>query len=409
MKKEQELDMRHDKPLRLLAHLDMRHAAAREAVGGILRFAATHRRWEVQLAGAHLSNESLEHFADWRPDALVIDASCHDMPPKELSAISGRAAVFMNTSAPHKWRKPYAIMTTDERKLATEAAALFRRKGLSHFAFVGSPREERWSAARRRFFRAAVKDMGFTLNVFAPKPGVESWRDRETEMADWLKSLPKPCGVWAAFDLRAKHVLDVCRLAGLNVPSQIQVLGVDNETYICEQTVPSLSSLMPDFENGGFMAAEFLDSILHGMTNSSQTGKIKTLHFTFMGAVERLSTADMNGVARRVTAAREFIRQHATNGIDVPHVAASLGVSVRLLQRDYRTVTGRTVLEDIQDKKLERVKEILRKTTMPINAIGQFCDFKSPAHLKTLFKKHFGQTMSAYRRQVSEGTPLVQL
>ena len=49
------------------------------------------------------------------------------------------------------------------------------------------------------------------------------------------------------------------------------------------------------------------------------------------------------------------------------------------------------------------------KTTMPINAIGQFCDFKSPAHLKTLFKKHFGQTMSAYRRQVSEGTPLVQL
>ena len=310
MKKEQELDMRHDKPLRLLAHLDMRHAAAREAVGGILRFAATHRRWEVQFAGAHPSNESLEHFADWRPDALVIDASCHDMPPKELSAISGRAAVFMNTSAPHKWRKPYAIMTTDERKLATEAAALFRRKGLSHFAFVGSPREERWSAERRRFFRAAVKDMGFTLNVFAPKPGVEPWRDRETEMADWLKSLPKPCGVWAAFDLRAKHVLDVCRLAGLNVPSQIQVLGVDNETYICEQTVPSLSSLMPDFENGGFMAAEFLDSILHGMTNSSQRGKIKTLHFTFMGAVERLSTADMNGVARRVTAAREFIRQH---------------------------------------------------------------------------------------------------
>lgn len=401
MKKKQVSGLRQDRPLRMLAHLDMRHAAAREAVGGILRFAATHCKWEVQFAGAHLSNESLEHFTDWRPDALVIDDSYHDIPPKELSAISGRAAVFVNTTAPQKWRKPYAILTTDERMLATEAAALFRRKGLSHFAFVGSPGAERWSEARRRFFRAALKDMGFNLNVFAPAPGIRSWRTRGTELAKWLVSLPKPCGVWAAFDQRAKHVLDACHLAGLNVPSQIQVLGVDNETYICEQTVPSLSSLMPDFENGGFLAAEFLDGILHEGTDSSQTGKIKTLHFAFKGAVERLSTADVNGTARRVTAAREFIRQHATSGINVPHVAASLGVSVRLLQRDYRTVTGRTVLEDIQDQKLEHVKEMLRKTTMPIDAIGPFCDFKSPAHLKTLFKKRFGMTMSDYRTSSS--------
>lgn len=397
MRKKQGLDMRHGKPFRMLAHLDMRYAAAREAIGGILRFAATHHRWEVQFAGAHPSNESLEHFADWRPDALVIDDSCHNIPPKELPAISGRAVVFVNTNAPRTWSKPYALLTTDERMLATEAAALFRRKGISNFAFVGSPGAERWSEARRRFFRAALKDMGFTLNVFAPMPGIQSWRDRETEMAAWLKSLPKPCGVWAAFDQRAKHVLDACHLAGLNVPSQIQVLGVDNETYICEQTVPSLSSLMPDFESGGFLAAEFLDGVLHGGKISSKAGKLKTLHFAFKGAVERLSTADVNGTARRVTAAREFIRQHATSGIGVPHVAASLGVSVRLLQRDYRTVIGRTVLDDIQDQKLEHVKNMLRKTTMPINAIGPFCDFKSPAHLKTLFKKRVGMTMSDYR------------
>ena len=161
MRKEQTLNMQSAKPLRMLAHLDMRHAAAREAVGGILRFAATHRRWEVQFAGAHPSNESLDHFADWRPDAIIADSSCHDIPPRELAAISGRAAVFVNTNAPRRWRKPYAQLTTDERMLAVEAAALFRRKGLSHFAFVGSPGEERWSEARKRFFRAVLKDMGF--------------------------------------------------------------------------------------------------------------------------------------------------------------------------------------------------------------------------------------------------------
>ena len=391
----------HDKTSRMLAHFDMRHTSSRETAAGILRFAATHTRWEVQFVGAHLSNEPLDHFADWRPDALICDGSCHSITPKELSAISGRAAVFVNTNAPRGWRKPFALLTTDEKMLAAEAVALFRRKGLLHFAFVGSPKAEQWSEDRRRFFRTALKELGFSLNVFAPAPRIKSWRERQTELSNWLKSLPKPCGVWAAFDQCAKHVLDACRIVGLDVPSQIQVLGVDNEAYICEQTVPSLSSLMPDFENGGFSAAKFLDGILHGGTGATEAGRRTTLHFAFKGTVERLSTADVNGTARHVAAAHEFIRQHATNGISVPHVAAALGISVRLLQRDYRRVTGRTVHEDIQNEKLEFAKAMLRKTTVPIDTIGSFCDFKSPAHLKTLFKRRLGMTMSAYRSSAS--------
>ena len=74
-----------------------------------------------------------------------------------------------------------------------------------------------------------------------------------------------------------------------------------------------------------------------------------------------------------MTAAREYIRKHATAGISVPDVAASLGVSTRLLEKNYRAVTGRTVLADIQAMRLEKVKDMLRKTTMPIDNIGPFC------------------------------------
>jgi AraC-like DNA-binding protein len=55
------------------------------------------------------------------------------------------------------------------------------------------------------------------------------------------------------------------------------------------------------------------------------------------------------------------------------------------------------VLEDLQNAKLERVKSLLRETSTPIDAIGPMCDFRSIAHLKTLFKKKFGMTMSQYR------------
>ena len=393
--------------LKMLAHLDMRHAASREAVSGIMRFVATHHNWEVRFAGAHPSNESLEHFGDWHPDALVIDSSCHSLAPKELAAIAGRATVFAETAVPAGWRRPCATITTDDHALAVEAAKLFRQKGLAHFAFVGSPGKELWSEARRRFFHSAVKAMGYTVHDFEPTGSAASWREQELALSSWLNALPKPCGIWAAFDQRAKHVLDVCRLAGLSVPNQIQVLGVDDEAYICEQTVPSLSSIKPDFENGGFKAAQFLDDVLSGnpSSSSSKRNKRTLLQFAIKGVVERLSTADVNGTARRITTAREFIRKHATSGIDVPHIATALGVSVRLLQRDYRAVTGRTVMDDIQSAKLEHVKNLLRTTTIPIDTIGPFCDFKSPSHLKTLFKARFGMTMSDYRKSASPNPP----
>ena len=381
--------------LKLLAHLDMRHAASRNVIAGIFRFAAVSHRWEVQIVGAHPSNSSLEHFTRWCPDALVIDGHCQALSRAALGKIAGRATVFVNTPPPKGWRRAHAVITTDDRALAEAAARHLKKKGLDNFAFVGSPQGERWSVARMRLFRAALKDMGFALNVFkdAARP---DWSDHEKALADWLRTLPKPCGVWAAFDHRAKQVLDACQSAGLAVPDQVQVLGTDNETYICEQTLPSLSSLMPDFESGGFAAAQFADGVLGG---NRPKGRVRLL-FRLKGVAERLSTADVNGTARHVALAREFIRKHAVSGIDVPSVAAAIGVSARLLQRDYRAVTGHTVVEDLQTAKLERVRDLLRTTTTPIDAIGPMCDFQSPSHLKTLFKNRFGMTMSAYRASI---------
>ncbi len=32
-------------------------------------------------------------------------------------------------------------------------------------------------------------------------------------LAEWLKNLPKPCGIVAYYDMRSRDVLDACRLA----------------------------------------------------------------------------------------------------------------------------------------------------------------------------------------------------
>ena len=79
--------------LKLLAHLDMRHSASRDAAAGILRFIAISQRWEVQIVGAHPSNGPIENFTTWRPDALIIDESFKSLDDTELRAVSGKVTV----------------------------------------------------------------------------------------------------------------------------------------------------------------------------------------------------------------------------------------------------------------------------------------------------------------------------
>ena len=161
----------------------------------------------------------LEHAVGLMPPAEILDAA------DGVEAISRQAGYAQLLAAKSIEDQVFADLQQRKRSEFRNCAE-----------FLQSRLRIRRSEARRRFFSAALKDMGFALNVFSPTPGSKSWRTQGEELAEWLVSLPKPCGVWAAFDQRAKHVLDACRLAGLNVPSQIQVLGVDNETYVCSQT-----------------------------------------------------------------------------------------------------------------------------------------------------------------------------
>lgn len=380
---------------RLLVSLDVRHTAARRMLGGVMRFAATHPAWEVELAEAHPSDRPLADFVGWRPDAFVTDGGCHALPHETFARLFRTAVVYVNTPPRRDSRKVAATLRSDERALATAAADLFLRHRLAHFAFVGAAGTEWWDEARERLFRACLKDRGHQLHVIR-LPADGNWRQLERTLAAGLRALPKPCGVWAAFDQCAKHVLDAARLAGLAVPEQVQVLGVDDETFICEHTSPSLSSVVPDFEAGGYQALEFLDAVVCRGVRPEK--RLTALKFGLRGIVERLSTGDVNGVAGRVAEAREFIRKNAAAGIGVPEVAAAIRVSRRLLEQNFRAATGRTVLDFIQDARFAKVTKMLKETETSVESISRLCGFRSPTHLMTLFKRRYGQTMTAYRR-----------
>ena len=384
------------KTYRVIVDLDVRHQAAREVIAGILRFAAKHPEWDIQMRGNHPSNDGFMIDADWMPDGLIIDGTWETKEGKGfLSLPSLRGAIFVSSLPPRGFRIPHASVATDDRAIAVAAAKCLRDHDLRNFAFIGSRGDERWSEARKRFFRAALKDAGFPLSVYnSPRSAKTNWSKDRTAMAEWIVSLPKPCGIWAAYDQRAMHVLDICRKNGISVPEQVQVLGVDDESYICEQTTPTLSSLAPDFETGGYAAAEALHSILSGGKPQERKLKIGLRTMT-----ERLSTTDLSGAGNRVSRALDLIRRKATEGLTVAAVIKAIGGSERLLEKNFSEVVGHSICREIQDVRLNKVKELLVKTDLPIDAISLRCGFNNGNYLKNLFSKRFGETMRAFRTE----------
>ena len=383
-----------DKTCRIIVSLETCEAS-RKVLAGMLRYASSRPEWDVQLCGSNTADVGFLLDSGWRPDGLVIDGGWRSGAGRRLlTQRSVRGALFVSTAPPRSFAAPCATLSTDDAAIAREAARLFRRRGLVHFAFIGSRDGERWSEERRIGFCAALAEMGQPPASFAPPPPPQrGWAATFAAVSRWIRALPKPCGVLVANDHRARLVLEVCRRTGVSVPEQVQVLGVDDEAYICEHTIPSLSSIAPDFVGGGYAAAKLLHGILAGRRPRIGAG----VRIGVAGIIERMSTTDMTASGSRVTRACDYIRRRACDGISVQAVVRAVGGSERLLEKNFRTVLGRSICREIQDRRLAEVRRLLKETTLPVGAIAERCGFRNGNYLKNLFRKRFGRSMAAWR------------
>jgi len=376
--------------------LDIRHKAARDLTSGILRYAATHRNWSVRLLCNHPSNGMLSENKGWHPDGIIIDRMRNSEEGlAALAESSLRGAIFIGAlPTPAGCTFNYARLTSDNRHIAETAATTFLRHGLRNFAFIGSTRNEIWSLERGRYFSAAIRRSGMSVSTFPSQADPLTTDDYgDADLTDWLHALPKPCGIFAAYDQRALQVLDVCKQEGIAIPEQLQVLGVDNEDYICENSFPTLSSIPRELKSSGYRAAAQLDKILDPGRH-----RPTTLLIPAAPIVERMSTSDFSRAGSRVTRAREYIRQNATRGISASSVVMQLGGSARMLEMQFKKILHRTISEEINIVRFKSVVELLVKSSLPIGSIARKCGFRSGNYLKNAFRRRFGMSMTQYRQ-----------
>lgn len=365
--------------------------AARDLIAGVLRYAAPNSAWNVFVYGGHqLDHDFMRKFS--RPDGIITGYSPDDpMNPVPQDLRLHIPTVFTCVMPQPGMKAPHATINADDRAIGKVAAKCFLRNKLNHFAFIGAREETFWQKTRLESFREAAQAEGREVSVFQNGPESESWDEERERILAWIWSLPKPCGVFTAYDPLARNVLDICREAGILIPSQVQILGVDNETYFCEYSVPTMSSISPDFEGGGYLAAQTLDALM------GRRPRPRTNHFGISEIVERASTSDISGAGNRVSQARSIICGEFKTPLTVACIAHRIGCSVRLLEKDFHTVLGHTVIGEIRNVRMSKALDMLKHTHYDEKTIAVSCGYGSVGTLRNIFRATHGMTMRKWR------------
>lgn len=367
--------------------IETSNAYARGLMRGIVSYVRENRPWSIHLAEHGRGDRPPSWLADWRGDGIIARIETQSM----AQALRRIKVPVVDVSAA-RLISSLPWFETDDAAIAQLACEHLKERGFKRFAYCGDARFN-WSNWRQEHFARAVQAEG---DIFlAYRPARQFAADDTSQMADltrWVKKLPKPIGVLACYDLRGQQVLDACRRAGIGVPDQVAVLGVDNDELLCELSSPPLSSIIPNTHRTGYEAAALLDEMMSGRKARGETHLIPPT-----GVATRQSTDVLAIEDRHVAGAVRYIREHACQGINVRDVLKAVPQGRRLLESRFKRFLGRTPHEEIVRVQIQRVKELLSETDLPLAVVAERAGFAHVEYLSVVFKKKAGMPPSRYR------------
>jgi len=367
----------------------------RGIIAGIGNYlSSTRASWDLFLEEDFLCR--LKGIERWNGDGIIADFDDPAMGPALSDIKVPVVAVGGSYEDPRAYPRQIPYVATDNFALIELAYRHLIEAGLTQFACFSLPQADtnRWAQEREKAFHRLLERDGLTPRVYRGlSTSAPLWDSAVEQQIAWLRSLPKPIGIIAVSDARARQLLQACLTAGIAVPEQVALIGIDNDPLTRTLTRVPLSSVIQGTEQMGRTAAKLLHQMLHGMPSAGT----QTLLPPEAINVQTSSLHQPLGHPY-VMQALHFIRQYACQGIKTDQVAGYVGVSRSSLEAHFRSELGRSVHDEILRFKLAAAASGLENSASAIADIAQRCGFKSAQYLHTVFKREFGCTPREYQQ-----------
>lgn len=270
----------------------------------------------------------------------------------------------------------------DHEAIGRAAAQHLLERRYRNFVFVGDP-SERFSRERQAGFAACLSEAGSSCEAVAPN-----------RLPAALKRVPKPLAVMTYLDDVAPAVMSACRAAGLEIPREAAIVGVNNDEIFCELTDVPLSSVDPNAEHVGYEAAALLDRTLKGKRPPKSPILVHPRGVVVRASSDYFALEDPD-LARAV----EYIQEHACDPMTVADILAHISISRRTLEYRFREQFDRSLHDEIRRVQLERAKQLLVRTDLTVPDVGERSGFAYVNRFSTLFRDAIGMPPGEYRRK----------
>jgi len=373
---------------RVLAILNMGTAWSRGVLRGFMA-AAHERRWTVLHYPPPVDLDAL--IRKFAPSAVLIGPDSGKVTAAHAATLP-IVSVALDLEA-----QGIASVCPDEERIGVLALEHLLATGLRQVSTF-RPDGSYFGVARSRAFVARARKAGARVAVgWGGEDAPPSWRGENAEgIIQWLLELPKPCGIFTCADHWARIVARYVRLAGLRVPDDIALVGVDNDVVECHLLSPPLSSVMIPWQELGAHAAHLVQRVLQGQAVGRQHWVAPPI-----GVAARRSSEIFAIEDALVAKAVRWIRQNAHQHLNVPMVADAVGGGRKRLERRFRRALDRTVQEEIRRARVETAKGLLGTSRASLADVAKRSGFSTAALLSVAFKREVGMTPGAYRRRVA--------
>ena len=383
---------------------------SRNMLRGIIRYIREHGNWTLDLTPGGIADQHLPD--NWNGNGITarspsLTAAARLAAHPAPKVILDPQAAFTDPSHP---LASCARLACDHDAIGREAADHFLSRGFKQFAYLGPVlsstlqmqydstglQEPNWSIARREAFTAHLAAHGFACHVY-PLPRTRrlsaNWNLEMPRVIHWLQRLPKPVAVFTPHDARGRQIADACQEAGIPIPYRLALLGVNDDTTLCETSLPPLSSIPLDAEKAGYRAADLLDGLMRGRMPPR-----RQILYPPLPVAARASSANTQTDDPLVIGLLEEIRATRGFNLRVSELASRRHVTARTLENRCRKALDRSVGDIVRETCLANVHALFVDTDKPFAEIARACGQLSAAHLAAAFRRRYGVTMSAARR-----------
>ncbi len=354
--------------------------------------------WHVRLEPCNVCEKVPGDFASWHGDGIISQSNSTDIY-RQLQKKKIPIVELLNNDIPSG-----VDIDFDFEEIAKIAAMHFCDRGLTNIAWY-AVNNVWWCNRLRDFFVQELRKQDRRCFVYPDDVSTEYeyhrpyWNDaRRKSLIKWLKKLTYPVGILAASDMLAERIIEACKELELDVPNQVAVLGVSNDSLMCSLSSPQLSSIDLDAERYGYLAAELLDKKMNSRKNENSAAEAHApIVVPPKGAVARHSTDTVATTDPYCIEAIEFIRKHYTEKISAVDVANSVKLSRAMLDRRFLASFGRTINKVITRLRMEKAEFLLLQTDQKIGQVAANSGFNCYEYFFRAFQQRHNMTPEDFR------------